>query len=80
VAILPLATGGFVLTAAWLFWTQSVLLGSAMSLDRLEVEYRRDGRTCSLLISPADQHNFLLALRSAEPALELGRDGLERRP
>jgi hypothetical protein len=49
-----------------------------MSPDRLEVEYRRDGRTCSLLISPADQHNFLLALRSAEPALELGRDGLER--
>jgi hypothetical protein len=41
------------------------------SLDRLRIEYRKDGRMRTLLIAPKDKHAFMRDLADGVPGLEL---------
>lgn len=50
----------------------------AWSLDRLRVEYEKDGATRTLYISPEDKTAFLLDLVDSTPGLELRRDNAVR--
>jgi hypothetical protein len=50
----------------------------AWSLDRLAVEYLKDGRPRTLHVSPADKSGLLRELADAAPGLELRGDGVVR--
>lgn len=41
----------------------------ALSLDRLELRYRQQGRIRTILVSPGEQRRFLEALRAVSPAI-----------
>ena len=51
--------------------TRSPLGAPAWSLDRLQIDYRRDGGVSSLLISPEDKLRFLRELAGSGAGLEV---------
>ena len=53
-------------------------LSVALSLDALDVHYRRGRRSQRIVISPHDRQAFLEALRTSEPALRDHEGGLVR--
>ncbi len=58
--------------------TNSPLSSPALSLDRLEIAYEKNGRPKKILISPQDKEGFLLNLRSRAPQLHPTPDGLTK--
>jgi hypothetical protein len=50
--------------------TRNPLSSPAWSLDRLRVEYLKNGRTRYILISPREKEAFLRNLTQADPALQ----------
>ena len=48
------------------------------SLDRVQIDYRKDGRDARVLISPTDKLKFLQELAANEPTLELRGECLIR--
>jgi hypothetical protein len=59
--------------------TRSPLSAPALSLDRLRVEYRVNGRQKQIVISPADRAGFYDSLVAAAPGLVKEGDRLRRR-
>ena len=51
--------------------TSNPLSSPALSLDRLRVDYRRDGKTKFILISPEDKAGFMRELARSEAGLEV---------
>ena len=49
--------------------TRNPTSSPALSLDRLEIRYRRDGRLRTILVSPAEKRRFLEALRAVSPTI-----------
>ena len=49
--------------------TRNPMSSPALSLDRLEIRYRRDGRLRTILVSPAEKRRFLEALRAVSPTI-----------
>ena len=58
--------------------TRSAASAPAWSLDRLRVEYLKDGRSRALLVSPSDKGAFMRDLADAAPGLELRGDRVVR--
>jgi len=50
--------------------TRNPLSSPAWSLDRLRIDYTKDGRKRAIMISPVDKKNFLRQLVKVAPALE----------
>ena len=44
--------------------TNNPLSSPALSLDRLQIDYQKDGKNKSVLVSPKDKEKFLQALQS----------------
>ena len=44
--------------------THNPLSSPALSLDRLKIYYRKDGRVATVMISPKDKEGFLNILRN----------------
>ena len=59
--------------------TRNPLSAAAWSLDRLQVDYIRDGGVSSLLVSPEDKLNFLRELAGNDVGLELNCGRVIRR-
>src|ERR1051326_3486295 len=49
--------------------TRSALSSPALSLDRLQITWRKSGGEGIILVSPEDQRGFLEALRRVNPAI-----------
>jgi len=49
--------------------THNPLSSPALSLDRLAIRYRKNGRDALILVSPLDKSGFIAALRAANPAI-----------
>jgi hypothetical protein len=49
--------------------TRNPMASPALSLDRLELRYREQGRSRTILVSPREKRRFLEALRAASPAI-----------
>lgn len=45
--------------------------GPALSLDRVRIEYAKNGKPKAILVSPADKEGFIAALRERNPAIAL---------
>lgn len=58
--------------------TRNPLGAPAWSLDRLEVNYHRDGEDGSVLISPEDKLSFMRDLVSCGTGLEIRGEGVVR--
>jgi hypothetical protein len=58
--------------------TRNPLSAPAWSLDRLQIDYRRDGGKSSLLISPEDKFRFLQELAGSGAGLEVRDEGVVR--
>jgi hypothetical protein len=56
--------------------TRNPLSAPAWSLDRLQIIYRKDGRSTFALISPENKEFFLMELAGMAPHLQSERDGL----
>ncbi len=58
--------------------SNSLISSPALSLDRLEVAYEKNGALRRILISPKERENFLVDLRSRAPQLRPTPDGLTK--
>lgn len=59
--------------------THNPLSAPALSVDRLQVDYRSNGSRKTVLISPVDRSGFLERLATSVPGLVREGDGLKRR-
>ena len=51
--------------------TRNPLSSPALSLDRLQINYRKNGRARMILVSPEDKRGFIDALRAVNGAIPL---------
>ena len=51
--------------------TRNPLSSPALSLDRLQISYRKNGRARVILVSPEDKRGFIDALRAVNGAIPL---------
>ncbi len=58
--------------------SSSAVSSPALSLDRLEIAYEKNGALKRVLISPADAENFLCDLRARAPQLHPSAGGLAK--
>jgi hypothetical protein len=49
--------------------TRNPMSSPALSLDRLELRYREEGRSRTMLVSPSEKRRFVEALRAVSPAI-----------
>jgi hypothetical protein len=49
--------------------TRNPMSSPALSLDRLEIRYRQQGKIRTILVSPNEKRRFLEALRAVSPAI-----------
>jgi hypothetical protein len=49
--------------------TRNPMSSPALSLDRLELRYREQGRSRTILVSPSEKGRFLEALRAVSPTI-----------
>ena len=59
--------------------TNNPLSAPAWSLDRLRIDYRRDGKTSFMLISPKDKSKFMRDLAQSVAGLEMRGERVVRR-
>lgn len=59
--------------------SRNPLSSPAWSLDRLRIDYSKDGKVKYLLISPEERKRFIFELMAADPALILMGEELKRK-
>ena len=58
--------------------SHDLLASPALSIDRLRVDYRQNGKQRFILISPRDKPGFLRDLAQSAGGLEVREDGIVR--
>ena len=61
-----------VATITRVFPTDDPTSGPALSLDRVQIDYAKNGKPDTILVSPVDQAGFIAALKAANPRIDQG--------